>query len=488
MKFLIDTNVFISLEPQQYSAIEERSSLAAELARRVSQAKSQIYVHPEEQRDIERDPLTERKRLRQLQFQKYLLLPDPPPISKEIIQAFGEVSSDSHDWVDHSLLSAVIADATDYLVTEDREIRKRAQRLGVSERIATIPEAVSILRGLFDSTPTPPPAVIPMMAHLLHEYDPIFESFRMDYPGFDKWLRKVKREHRQTWVINPTGNHYAGVAIVNREDSNEYGLNGKVLKINSFKVAEKHYGYRYGELLLKTIFQYVSDNSYDFAFLTVFPKHESLISLLEDFGFEDRGHKTQLGEKVLIKCCSGRCFNAQLEPLEFNIKFGPHAIKFVDNSAFIVPIQPKYHALLFPEAERQLAMIPGTYPFGNSIRKAYLCHANTRNIKRGASLLFYRSQDIRAITCVGVAEETYVSNSASEIAHLVGKRTVYSYQDIEEMCSKKVLAILFRQAHLLHTPIRFQDLLSNRILSGPPQSIAELKENQIAWLHKQLGI
>jgi len=42
-----------------------------------------------------------------------------------------------------------------------------------------------------------------------------------------------------------------------------------------------------------------------------------------------------------------------------------------------------------------------THPFGNALRKAYLCHASTRRLEPGAPLLFYRSKDEKAVFVVG---------------------------------------------------------------------------------------
>ena len=99
---------------------------------------------------------------------------------------------------------------------------------------------------------------------------------------------------------------------------------------------------------------------------------------------------------------------------------------------FVVPIQPKYLGRLFPDVDPQCGLSPGETAYGNSILKAYLCHAPLRQLKPGHVLLFYRSQS-RQARAVGVVEETLVSESAEAASHLVGRRTVYDYATIRRV-------------------------------------------------------
>ena len=73
------------------------------------------------------------------------------------------------------------------------------------------------------------------------------------------------------------------------------------------------------------------------------------------------------------------------------------------------------------------------------------------------------------------------------IAQFVGKRTVYSYSEIENLCNKKeVLAILFRLVCPIGPKIPLRVLRSNGIIKAQPQSITELKEHGIEWIRQQI--
>jgi GNAT superfamily N-acetyltransferase len=56
-------------------------------------------------------------------------------------------------------------------------------------------------------------------------------------------------------------------------------------------IAEDQRGFGLGELLLKTAFNYAVANRYEHVYLTTFPQHAELITLVEDFGFESDLHR-----------------------------------------------------------------------------------------------------------------------------------------------------------------------------------------------------
>jgi len=487
VKFLIDTNVLIALEPAAISDLEPGTNAVFEFARRVSESGGQLYIHPAACVDIERDKNKRRRELRLTVLNRYPSLPDPPALSPQLEQVLGRAERHSNDWVDNLLLAALKADAVDVLVTEDNRIRAKATRLNLDTRVATVAEAVSLVRDLFDKVPSPPPAVERVSAHCLDETDPIFESFRPDYPDFDKWLRKCKREQRSALVIYGDPNTLAAICIYKHEELPPFGLTGKVLKICSFKVSGDYNGFRYGELLLKSVFDYANSNNYDWVFVTAFEKYRNLIVLLEEFGFQSTEETTSLGELVLTKPMSfTETERESLDSLSFNTRYGPSAIKLVGVPTFIVPIRPAYHRLLFPEGKGQLDLMAGKHPFGNSLRKAYLSNASIRIITRGSNILFYRSADVRGVTCLGVVEETMVSSSPDKIAGYVGKRTVYTFREIVELCAREVLAILFRQARILDRPITLEELKQNGVISAAPQSIGSVPKRALEWLQTRL--
>jgi L-amino acid N-acyltransferase YncA len=483
MKFLIDTNIVLPLEPMQGARADRWTLEATEFSRLALAAGHQIFVHPAARMDVARDSNVERREMRSIQFEKYPLLPDPPAGDSATDEAFGTPMQGSNEWVDNQLLIAVCRNAVDHVVTEDSGAHRKARKLGVDARVLRLTDAIDAIKRLSPTTAEALPLVQQCKVHSLDSKDPIFESFRDDYDDFDNWLKKAAVEHRDAWVIKRTDGGCAGVTIakVSKAQPPE-----RHLKICSFKIADE--GQKYGELLLKALFEHCYANDYKKAYLTVYPHHTRLAALLEQFGFVKQPEPSGRGEDVFTKTMfpPDEVGGTSNDPFQYHVAYGPRFAMRVAVSSFIVPIQPKYHDLLFPEVDPQLALFPKVGSFGNAILKAYLCNASTRQIKPGDNLFFYRSTDAQSIRCTGVVERTLVSRDSDAIAQAVAKRTVYSLNAIKALANKPVLAILFRHSRSVPNGINYDTLHADQIVNGRPQSILALSDDRAKRLWTRL--
>jgi GNAT superfamily N-acetyltransferase len=495
MKILVDTNVLIALEPVG-SDLEPLAPIAAEFLGLAASSGHQVVRHAAQDIDRANDRNEARRSARDVLIAKYPVLPKVRSMPPELEVELGSYLVGSNDWVDNQLIGALEAKAVDFLVTEDAGIHRKGRRVGLGDRIFRVADVRDMLRTFLDEPPPALPAVRWMRATEIQERDPIFDSVRADYDDFDVWLAKCRVEEREVAIIEDASGGYAAVCIVARKND-KFATQGKFLKVCQFKVDDRYRGRRYGELLLKAIFEYRRTNGHDFAYVTAFERHDGLIRLFEDFGFLQWVDRTTRGELILIKRFrASETDRLMSTPLDFHVRFGPPALSLDPSQTYVVPIQPEFHRLLFPEAERQfssdqlslgLRLDDSDRPFGNSLRKAYLCHAQVRALAPGATLLFYRSHDLKALTCVGVVERSSRETDVDEIARIVGKRTVYSYQQIEALAAKPVLTILFRQDRILEVPIPLADLLHGQLLSSHPQSITTIKQEGFAWMMGLIG-
>ncbi len=487
MKILIDTNIVIPLEPASAGDLEPGSATAREFHQLAGKAGYELFVHPFIRQDIDRDENTARADLRRQLIGKYSQLKNPPTIIQRPLPPLDVPDQSSNDWVDINLLVALSANAVDRLVTDDENIHRKAIRVGLQAKVLRLPEMVASLKDLFDKVHEPLPAVEATEAYTLNENDPIFNSLREDYGAeFDPWLQKCKTEHRHCYVIrDKAASKYIGLAILNREDG-AFELQGKVLKLCTFKIAEEYADNRYGELLFKSVFDYAVRNQYDSMFVTAHPNKERLITTFQIFGFQiiKEGSQVVLAKRFTYTHAE----YDSVDPLNFHVIFGPAATKFEGNDTHIVPIQPEFHKLLFPEYEDQPELFPGQHPCGNSIKKAYLCHSPTRQLKPGDNLLFYRSEDHKSVTAVGIVEEFITSSSVDEVAEYVRTRTVYSYDDIESMCQTETLAIKFRLVKIIKPGIPLKDLKKNKVVKEHPQAIQKIKNGSATWVRQATGL
>lgn len=82
----------------------------------------------------------------------------------------------------------------------------------------------------------------------------------------------------------------------------------------------------------------------------------------------------------------------------------------------------------------------------------------------------------------------YDMEDPEKIFSLVGKRTVYSYAEIEEMSKKPTTVILFNHYFHFKKSIGYKKLLNKKILLGFPQSITEIDHENYQKIKKLGGI
>lgn len=478
MKLLLDTNILIPLEPSG-EADSGNTAIAYQLSRIAHAAGHSLYVHPDVRADVGRDRDKDRSSRFRNSIAKYPQLPDPPPITDRLSAALGRAPNGSNDWVDNKLLAALVANSVHLLISEDNGLHAKARKLGVADRVLRLAEAIALLgRPALVS----PPAVRAVAAHELDPDDPIFESFREDYPKFDKWFAICRLEHRETWRIDGPGKSIAGFCMIKDEDGEVPELGIRPTKICSFKVAPAYVGHKFGELLLRAVFDRCAATRRTGLYVTAFLKHAALIDLLLDFGFEQRPALMASGEAWLGKELIPHASSA-LTGLEYHLRYGPPA--FDTNTPWhIVPIRTEFSDVLFPESAPSV-LFAGQHAFGNAIRKAYLCNSPSRRVQPGDVVAFLRTGRAPGLIAVGIVEETLVSQASSAIAMAVARRSVYTLAEIEKLCKRPVLVLLFRQAIAIRPARSPRELAAGGVIARVPQSIQTIGEDGLKWLRAQ---
>jgi len=478
LKILIDTNIFIPLEITSLDDIEPNQKLINEFFTKCNRSGFSVFLHPAIKNDINRDTNKERKEIRLQAINKYPLL-DNIKYSEDVKEKIGLPSEETHNFVDYQLLNAVYINAVNILVSDDKDIHKRAKDLGISDKVYYLDD-VDVL---FQSIEIEPIKLSPnIMAEICFNVslsNEIFDSIRSDYKGFDNWYKtKCQLEHRSCYIIKEE-NHIDGIAIYKTEteinELTKYTLTGKVLKICTFKTSKRVSGNKFGELLLRSLFDFCYLNNFEYIYVTAFEEN-IICSFFENFGFERHSKlKDDTGEVIYIKRLIPDN-DRSLTPFQYHTLYGP---KYYNekSTAFLVPIKPAYHEKLFPELERQQLLFPHKGACSNGIRKAYICLSNTNKIKEGDLLYFYRSQDLKNIQAIGITEKVIRTTDIDEIVSITARRTVFTVKEINEIYGndKEVLVILFRQANSLSNAITLKELG----LDYHPQCIIQVKQGVI---------
>ena len=483
-RLLFDSNVFYACINISAQGQHPDAAQATRLMELINLHGCEAWLSDATHRDIDRaknPALRAASHLRMRQWKKLEAIEVPCSL---INRAGYQTPMSANDRVDSHMLAALDAHAVDFLITQDGALRRHAGRAGFSDRVMTIQGGIELLEQLFD-TPTRFPTIDQIRAYQIDDTDPIFDSLRSEYPDFDAWFKKARLEQRHCLVIKER-DQLDAMVILKTEVDRPHGLSGKVLKICTFKVAGHAKGSKRGELLLKSVFDHARTEDHDQVYLEVFGHHSHLIDLFERFGFFDCGASTARGELVLCKNRKPAASETSLDPLEYHRRFGPPSVLI--RTAFVVPIQPRWHDLLFPEARSQ-GQLFSPPPSGNALLKAYLSRSPIRRIKPGALVMFYRSEDAQAVTAIGVVDNVLRSDDSADIRRFVGMRTVYSDAEIRDQCNGgNVLAILFRYDRMLPEPWALNQLCNIGVLRDAPQAIQQItREDALIWIRDQLG-
>lgn len=474
--------------PENYSA----------LLRKLQESGSEIFVHDASFDDIERDGDTNRRAASNSKLQKYQRIAKSDRLKAQLENKFGPISK-VNDFSDCQILAALADDAVDVLVTEDNNLHRRATRSGFANRVYRVRQLLDLLTEQYSRLEGTHSFVENKACYQVNKSDPIFNTLRSDYPGFDAWWQKCCAEHRKCWVVNSESN-IAGIVVYNNESSvsghEVFGI-GKVLKLCTFKVSEDYRGGRLGEQLLKQAIWYARSNNFDVVYVEAYEKQKSLLDLFEYFGFSEHSRK----DSQIIIAKDFRIISAEEDEYRWHLTMYP-ALKSIPSSVIVVPIRPEFHRRLLPEAtklnsgttidmfedqwsnQNKENFIPST-----AIRKVYVCKAQLKNIGPGSRLYFYLTQsgDIlgsQSFTGVGIVENFIEVSSLSELKHITGKRSVYRLSELEEIFNKqgktKVLNFIF--SGVCSPMLGLSKLKELNILNGAPQSIMQLSTNSIQQL------
>jgi len=496
MRILIDTNIIIYREDPEVLAENLQF-----LMRTLNDEKKDIVVHPLSIDEIRKDPDENRRNINLSKVQTYSLLKNPPSFKKDLnFNSILKSPKNAHDYVDHTLLYAVYKNAVSFLITEDKIIHKKAFKLRIDDRILSIDEALDVFKTI--KLPSTPPSIYKDTAHNLDIKDKIFDSLKEDYPEFEEWFKKIQLQGRDCLVYKNRDDSL-GALLIYKDENERIPLKTKFLpakermKIATLIVSSK--GNKIGEFFIQWATNYAIKKNFDEIYLTHFTKPDDyLVYLIEEYGFIHIGQNNNINqngdyEDVFVKYLSPtRELIQNIENDTSNQLSKVFYPKFYDGKnvkKFIVSIWPEYHEKLFIGTERQSKLYEHDHGFiveGNAIKKAYLSHSNTKKISPGDLLLFYRTTDLKAITCIGVVEKVIPNlENADEVTKEVGKRTVYSPEEIKAFADNEspTLVLLFIFSTWIPHNVNIRELNI-----PAPQNIAEISHESYLKVKKAGGI
>jgi GNAT superfamily N-acetyltransferase len=482
MNILIDTNILIPLEDTSRTL----DPSLAEMRRLSEQNGHVLFAHPSQREDIQRDRDEGRRAIVLSRLNQYQLIPSPPPLSNEALEQYGWRQTSENDRIDNLLLHALCRGAVHFLITNDKDLHKKARTAHVQEQVHLLDQFLAFLKSQ-SSVEKPPPFGI--QERYLHQFDvaqSFFDSLRDGYNGFDEWYWRSARNHRKAWCVSE-GETLHAICIYKEEDhpvivDRGIPLDGSALKLCTFKVGERVRGRKLGERLLFSAFKYAVEHGIPYVYLHTYgQEHEMLVSLCQNYGFELAGKYADRDDVYIKRMSAPVSVPEGVPALAYAVTYYPNYLDSEAVGKFIVPIQPQYHNDLFADTSdmtRDLFVDDWSFynPQSNTIKKAYICHATTNQIQAGDLLFFYRTHDRKSIECMGVVEQTYRGREVDKVLPLVSKRTVYSRDEIEAWLQSDTLVILFRFIRAF-SPIS-RSVLIEAGINGQIQSIRKISHEQ----------
>lgn len=503
--YLIDTNILIGLEDNHTVEAAYSRFHALALTHKVD-----IYVHEAARADIARDKNVKRREISLSKIAKYRLLKKQHGLSQaDLDAAYGPLKK-PNDVVDATLLHTLEGGAADFIVTQDKGLHQRAQNRSpdLARRVLFVGDAAELLIQTYEPKEVPIRHVGEVEAHEINSKDIFFDSLRDGYPEFDDWWRKkCVKQHRPCWVVYDN-DQLAGLIVRKNEvagDTDAVTKAEKILKICTFKVAPQSRGVKLGELLLKQVLWYAQRNGYDLAYLTTYEDQVALMDLLEFYGFRNAGENAN-GEHIYERDFSASALVPSATKTDFEQarENYPRFVLHNNTLGFGIPIQEGYHDTLYPDLWKptQPDLFGGasraetiTRP-GNTIRKVYLCRAQSKLGPAGSLLFFYKSVSknppSQAITALGVLESVTLAKSTKDLMQLTGGRSVYSEEELagwDATARRPVKVINYLLVSYIEPAVSLDELRTLGVVNGhPQQSIYKLRHDLINQLVQRAGL
>ena len=404
-----------------------------------------------------------------------------------------------NDKVDNQLLFEVYCGRADILITEDRKMRRKAEQLGISNRVYSIN---SFITKCTEENPEmlnyKALSVRKITFGEIDVNDEFFDTFRESYPNFNAWF--ARKCDADAYICKKDNDEIQGFLYLKAEGPDELYTDISPafipkhrLKVGTFKVEST--GFRLGERFIKIIFDNAISQKVDEIYVTLYvnkPELKALYDLLLRWGFYDYGVKSTNGseERVLVKIMHAFNPNLTIKQNFPNIDWNHHK--------FYLPIEARYHTALLPDfklhTENEVDFM-GKDPEKYALQKVYISFSYKRNMNPGDIVIIYRNGTTpnrkgyeSVLSTIGVIDELHFNFSTKdEFISCCENRSVFSRDELEDFWNRKrknLLVIKFLFVKSLTKKLTLSYLWNNGyILHGQgPRPFTEISNEQFSKL------
>lgn len=437
LKVLLDTNIVIHREAN--TVVNDD---IGQLFNWIDKLHYDKYIHPVTISEFKKYSNKTVVKTLDVKLQAYNQMQTVAPIDAIIQNILDKEDKTENDKNDTLLLNEVYNDRVHILITEDKNIHRKAKLLKIEGKVYNI-------NTFLDNVLSAHPRLIDYkVLSVKKEFfgnidlkDEFFESFRITYKGFDNWFNKKSEEI--AYISNYEGK-LRGFLFLKVEDTSENYSNispvfepKKRLKIGTFKV--NLYAVKLGERFMKIIFDNAIEQKVDEIYFSIFNdniERKILINLMAEYGFKYHGQKnTESGTEEIYVRDFKKSFDFEKPKTTF-------PFITTNSKIYVAYIKPMYHTELFPDSILRTES-PNDFiesePHRNAIYKSYITHSLFRNLKKSDIILFYRTKDKAAgyyesvITTIGIVDSVIDNlKSFEDFVKYTRGKTVLSRTELRE--------------------------------------------------------
>lgn len=436
-RYLVDTNIIIHRESQ-----DAAMPLVGKLYNWLDRIFGKKFYHPLSKNEINK--YADKKVVDSFEG-KLNAYTELTPVEKGdpfFNRVIGLENEDENSKNDSQLLLQVYMGRVDFLLTDDKGLLRKAQKLYLREKVLAPADFVHIMEqqnpDLIDYD------VLSVQKERIGNIpieDPFFDTLREDYghSDFNSWLNRKSEEYAYTFR-NKNG-ILEGFLYLKAEHKEETFKDfdkpmkeQEWLKVGTFKNATQ--GLRVGERFLKIIFDNALKMGVDGIYVTLFENKrdgvKALMNLMKKWGFVPYCHKSN-GELVMVK--DMHRYNTSMDPM-FN-----YPLLKDEHGFMFLPIEAVWHGKLFPDLrlKNENISIYENEPCSYAVEKIYVCGWSTINATPGNLIFIYRRGECwpkkyhSVISGMAILQEIIYPKSEEEYLSLVKNKSVFTDDELKSL-------------------------------------------------------
>lgn len=198
-KILLDTNMFIYLE--DYAVTEKKVATLTKMLFDSEQYK--IVIHPKTKEEILKIADDEKRDIFLSKISVYKEIKSAPKVTEEFNEQVG--CKNNHDAIDNELLFSIYRNCAQYLITNDKDLVKKSQKVGLGNRVLSIDQALEKFQEKVPEDIRKPVFINHKYLHELDINDAFFDSLKLDYAGFEEWFKNKQSKEARAYVTELDG-------------------------------------------------------------------------------------------------------------------------------------------------------------------------------------------------------------------------------------------------------------------------------------------